>query len=561
MSSNFNAPIKANASTKSGTSRLSLCIKVLSVSCVSSLVSLASLAVADVPGKSGEGVRFHGGDEIILQGFHWNVVRTAENNWYNVLQSKAADIAADGFTAIWLPPVWRDQSSYDAGSGVTFGGEGYFWSDFNKNSRYGNDAQLKAAASALTSQGVKVLYDMVPNHHNRGHTGDELDLPSWQGHYRSDCSFCDDGDPFISGDSDFNTADSTVYNLFLNEMSNLKNNYQAGGFRFDFVRGYDPARINAWVGNSHDSSYCVGELWKSSGEYPASDWRHSASWQEIIKDFADNSNCSVFDFALKERFQNGSISDWRNGLNGNPNARWREVAVTFVDNHDTGYSPGPLGGQHHWALPDAKRKMAYAFILSSPGTPVVYWSHMYDWGLESFIRHLIQVRKNAGIKAYSPINFHDGFSGLVGTTTGDSGKILFALDSNISDPTAVASGSWTQVVNEDNGQIQIWSQGASGGTTVPVDFQCNNGITTPGNSVYVVGNNANLGNWNVASAIKLDPTAYPTWTGTITLNSGSSSEWKCIIRSEANPSEVIQWESGANNTVTAAQGVSTVGTF
>ncbi|OZG75433.1 glucan 1,4-alpha-maltohexaosidase [Hahella sp. CCB-MM4] len=534
---------------------------VVAISFVSSCIAMTPYAAADVSGKTAEGVRFHGGDEIILQGFHWNVVRTAEYNWYNVLQSKAADIAADGFTSIWLPPAWRDQSSYDAGSGVTFGGEGYFWTDFNKDSRYGNNGQLQSAAAALTAQGVKVIYDIVPNHHNRGHWGDELDLDSNQGHYRSDCGSCDDGDPFISGDSDFNTADSTVYNLFLNELSNLKNNYNAAGFRFDFVRGYDPARIDAWVGSALDSGYCVGELWKSPGEYPASDWRSSASWQEIIKDFADTSHCSVFDFALKERLQNGSISDWRYGLNGNPDAAWREVAVTFVDNHDTGYSPGPLDGQHHWALPDWKRKMAYAYILTSPGTPVVYWSHMYDWGLESFISSLIQIRKEAGIKAYSPISFHSGPSGLVGTTTGENGKVLFALDSNLSDPSSVESGSWSQVMNEDSGQIRIWKQGGTGGTTVAVNFQCSNGVTNMGDSVYVVGNNATLGNWNAANAVKLDPTAYPTWTGTISLTSGSSSEWKCIIRNESDPTNVIQWEGGANNVVTASAGVLTIGDF
>ena len=59
--------------------------------------------------------------------------------------------------------------------------------------------------------------------------------------------------------------------------------------------------------------------------------------------------------------------------NGNPDPRWREVAVTFVDNHDTGYSPGQNGGQHHWALQDGLIRQAYAYILTSPGTPVVWW--------------------------------------------------------------------------------------------------------------------------------------------------------------------------------------------
>lgn len=416
---------------------------------------VAGLALADSSEKSGGGVRFHGGDEIILQGFHWNVVRTAENNWYNILKNNAQKIKDDGFTSVWMPPPWRDQSSWHAGSGVYFGGEGYFWTDFNKNSRYGSDSQLRSAASTLKSKGVKVVYDMVPNHHNRGHRGDAMDFPNGQGKYRTDCGSCDDGDPFISGDSDFNTGNSDIYNMFRNEVRNLKDNYSAGGFRWDFVRGYAPERINAWMG-SHNNGYCVGELWKAPNEYPSWDWRHNASWQEILKDFSDKSKCSVFDFALKERMQNSNVRSWQYGLNGNPSTRWREVAVTFVDNHDTGYSPGPLGGQHHWSLPDSKRKKAYAYIMMSPGTPTVFWPHMYDWGLRGYIKNLINIRKQADIRAWSSVSFKNQFSGLTGVTSGQSKKVVFAIDSNLNNPNQVTSGSFSLVVNE--GGVRVWRQ-------------------------------------------------------------------------------------------------------
>jgi alpha-amylase len=423
---------------------------------LASALLTAGLASAEASGKSGGGVRFHGGDEIILQGFHWNVVRTAENNWYNILKNNAQKIKDDGFTAIWMPTPWRDQSSWNAGGGTQFGGEGYFWTDFNKNSRYGNNSQLKQAASTLKNKGVKVIYDIVPNHHNRGHYGDEMDFANGQGKYRTDCGSCDDGDPFISGDSDFNTANPDIYNLFKNELKNLKNNYSAGGFRFDFVRGYDPARIDAWMGASLDNGYCVGELWKGPAEYPNWDWRRNASWQDIIKDFSDRSDCSVFDFALKERMQNSNVRSWQYGLNGNPSTSWREVAVTFVDNHDTGYSPGPLGGQHHWPLPDNKRKKAYAYIMMSPGTPTVYWPHMYDWGLRDYIKNLIKVRKQADIRAWSGVSFKNNYSGLTGVTTGVKKKVVFAIDSNLNNPNQVTSGSFSLVVNE--GGVRVWKQ-------------------------------------------------------------------------------------------------------
>jgi len=62
-------------------------------------------------------------------------------------------------------------------------------------------------------------------------------------------------------------------------------------------------------------------------------------------------------------------------------------------------------------------------------------------------------------------------------------------------------------------------------------FACEFATTTFGQSVYVVGNIPQLGNWSPASAVKLNPSAYPTWTGVIeNLPRSSAIEWKFIKR-------------------------------
>lgn len=105
-----------------------------------------------------------------------------------------------------------------------------------------------------------------------------------------------------------------------------------------------------------------------------------------------------------------------------------------------------------------------------------------------------------------------------------------------------------------------------GQTPSEKDFECTNGTTTAGQSVYVVGNVEQLGAWNVASAVKLDATSYPTWTGTISnLPPGVTVEWKCIKRQEADyPDTADAWQPGANNSFTAptsGNGGTTAGTF
>ncbi len=83
--------------------------------------------------------------------------------------------------------------------------------------------------------------------------------------------------------------------------------------------------------------------------------------------------------------------------------------------------------------------------------------------------------------------------------------------------------------------------------TVDVTFTCNNGTTVVGQNVYVVGNLAQLGGWNSANAIKLSPTAYPRWTGTIALPPSTAVQWKCIKRDVGS----VVWQGGSNNSFTS----------
>jgi len=99
---------------------------------------------------------------------------------------------------------------------------------------------------------------------------------------------------------------------------------------------------------------------------------------------------------------------------------------------------------------------------------------------------------------------------------------------------------------------------ASGGVTTTGDFAgsavtteqfiCDNGATTWGQSVYVVGSIPGLGNWNPSQAVKLDPTNYPRWTGTISnMPSNTAVQWKCI-KQGVGP---IIWQPDPNNSFTA----------
>ncbi|MFP8941272.1 carbohydrate-binding module family 20 domain-containing protein [Streptomyces fenghuangensis] len=74
-----------------------------------------------------------------------------------------------------------------------------------------------------------------------------------------------------------------------------------------------------------------------------------------------------------------------------------------------------------------------------------------------------------------------------------------------------------------------------------------NATTVMGQNIHVVGNRAELGDWNTANAPKLDPAGYPVWKLDVDLPAGTSFEYK-YIRKDAGGN--VTWESGANRTAT-----------
>ncbi|MEU1622604.1 carbohydrate-binding module family 20 domain-containing protein [Streptomyces sp. NPDC005722] len=91
--------------------------------------------------------------------------------------------------------------------------------------------------------------------------------------------------------------------------------------------------------------------------------------------------------------------------------------------------------------------------------------------------------------------------------------------------------------------------GTGGGGTTPASgasFSAN-ATTVWGQNVYVVGNNAALGNWNTGSALPLSSAAYPVWKLDVSMGAGTSFEYKYVKK---DGSGNVTWESGANRTAT-----------
>jgi hypothetical protein len=78
-------------------------------------------------------------------------------------------------------------------------------------------------------------------------------------------------------------------------------------------------------------------------------------------------------------------------------------------------------------------------------------------------------------------------------------------------------------------------------------FICENATTQVGTSLYVVGNVPALGNWNPDHGVRMDASAYPTWTKLVAgLSTNKTIEWKCVKRREGGAVR-NEWQVGANN--------------
>ena len=342
--------------------------------------------------------RSSGGDSsVMLQGFHWTSWQASP--WWSVITSKAGDIAASGFSLVWLPP------SSDAASN-----EGYIPRRlYVQDSKYGTAAQLGNAISSLHGGGVKVLADIVINH--RVGSGDWANFtePTWGP--EAVCS--DDEWPGAKGHPDTGKGVSFARDIdhtqpFVQKdikawMNWLKTTVGYDGWRYDFVRGYSSQYL-AMYNDATSPAFAVMELWDDFNINDVDGHR------QRLCDYINSvgGKVSAFDFTTKAVLQQAVASNeyWRlrdaqgkaPGLIG----WWPAKAVTFLDNHDTGASTGG-SAQNMWPFPGDRVMEGYAYILTHPGVPCVYWPHFYDWGLHDQIKNLIRARKSAGITSTSSV--------------------------------------------------------------------------------------------------------------------------------------------------------------
>ncbi len=379
--------------------------------------------------------------DVMLQGFHWRSYETYP--WWNVVQGKASDIKASGFTMVWLPP------SQDAASN-----EGYLPRQlYVQSSMYGTDVQLKSAIGSLHTYGVKAIADIVINHRVGSTNWADFTNPTWGSwavvtgdEWTGATGGSDTGDGY-SAARDLDHTHGTVQSDLKSWMNWLKSSIGYDGWRYDYVKGY----AGSYVGSYNTATvpyFSVGEVWTDLN------LGNPDAHRQLLMNWIDatGGRSAVFDFTTKGILQQAVQYNehWRlKDSAGKPSGAigwWAAKAVTFVDNHDTGPSH-PSGGQNHWPFPSDKVMQGYAYILTHPGVPCVYWVHFYDWGHGAAIKSLMAARKEKGVTSTSAVNIVAAQTGLYAAIiTGNTGSLAMKLGPNSWSP----GTGWTLVNSGTN---------------------------------------------------------------------------------------------------------------
>ncbi len=336
-------------------------------------------------------------NSIMLQGFHWESHQTAP--WWNIIARFAPEIGKAGFDMVWLPP-----------SGQAASDEGYIPVQlFNQNSLYGTETQLRNAIAALHANNVLAIGDMVINHRVGSRNWADFTNPAWG----PDSVCSDDEWPGAKGGKDSGDGFSAArYIDHSKEYVRWMRDYIGyDGWRYDYTKGYSGQFI-AYYNDATQPVFSVGELWTDL------DYNNINANRQRICDWIDSTGgrATAFDFTTKALLQYVAASGeyWRlRDAQGKPAGLlgwWPANSVTFIDNHDTGPSPG--GGQNHWPFPAQNVMQGYAYILTHPGIPCVYWVHYFDWGLKTEINNLMRLRRARGITATSPVQILIAQNGL-----------------------------------------------------------------------------------------------------------------------------------------------------
>ena len=330
---------------------------------------------------------------VILQTFFWDCPRAdkKEFQWWNYVREQVPSLAKAGFTSLWLPPVHKAANL----GGPSMGYDPYDYYDLGEFDQkgsiatwFGTRAELESLIETAHSFRLSVIADMVFNH-NSGADAQEVNpitgqsrwtlfnpksgkfARNWECFHPSRYELWDE--MTFGGMPDLSHRNPYVFNELINLARWLIEDVGFDGFRYDFVKGFGAATIQAMQeyrytrDGEYFAPYGVAEYWDSTSN--TINWVNSAN-------FSNTNPVDAFDFPLREMLK--AMCDQygfslRNLATGESVLqRQQQSAVTFVENHDLRDEGRPIVND---------KLLAYSYILTHEGYPCVFWHDYFNLNL------------------------------------------------------------------------------------------------------------------------------------------------------------------------------------
>ncbi len=390
--------------------------------------------------------------DVLLQAFYWDSYQDptktgstttvyGRTKWIDHLNGKnntSAEEIGKWFDLVWLPPMSNST-----------GGTGYLPIKYsNLNSDWGTEAKLKELINVFRQNGARVVADIVINH-IAGSAGwctfAKLDFgeygkfepdASWicntdEMNYDSGAGACkgkatgaaDDGygsEANYEAGRDWDHTSTNVQNMCKAYLKWLKNDIHVDGFRYDYCKGFHNWHVGDY-NKAAEAYFSVMEYW--DGDVSALQYHlNDANW-----------NTLTFDFALKyQAFNNGIAADNYRALQGAGllGAGKARYAVTFLDSHDSFLRDGNefCGEGNSMTVCKDKIMQCYAYLLSMPGVPLVFYPHWVTF--KDAIKPLLNARYKTGVHSESSVSDEAGDGYYKATITGTNGQIRLLVGPN-----------------------------------------------------------------------------------------------------------------------------------
>lgn len=344
---------------------------------------------------------YDSGMGVMMQAFYWDVEPRFE--WWTNLTEKVPQWADAGIDRIWLPVASKGASGgYSMGYDVS----DYFdFGDYDQHgtvkTRFGSREELETLISTAHDNNVEVIADIVINHNNGGgkeynpYREKETYTLFDEEHGNASGMFNRNYEDFYPNSVD-NYADNDLFypeqNLDHNRehvqdwlwkkdnsvAKYYKNVMHFDGWRFDYVKGYEPWVIRDWM--DAVGGFAVGENWDGNGA--------------VLEKWVEESGIAAFDFACFYKLE--EALDRNHDLNYLGKDMLRKTnpdkAVTFVSNHDT-----EKDSNEDNYISTVNKMKAYAYILTNDGYPTIFYSDYEDSRFKEELKNLIKIHNSLAV--------------------------------------------------------------------------------------------------------------------------------------------------------------------